>query len=419
MSPITSAILGYAAQHPNDDALAIADRCWSWSALANEIIHRAQDLSAADDGIPTFSVIDSSTSESVLVGLARLHRGLPIIGTTSGSTAAAKRYQRSQASWVASFTAHQHEFAIHPSDVVIAPGSLAHSLFSYALCHSLFVGAKVVLSDSFRPDRTLQQIRDHHASVLYATPTQLKLIAQAYVGPASGPAIASLRLLLASGSRWFGEIAGDLAGIFPAAEIIEFYGASETSFVSLARHSTDAALPAGSIGKPFHGVDIRLGQDGLICVHSQASFDGYLGEPPADFTDHVDADGRRWISVGDIGSIDASGYLHLSGRQSRKIVASGKNLYPEEIEQCLLMHPAIDHAAVFGLKDPVRGERLAAAIAIKPGQDAPSRAEVIAHLRPMLEDFKIPRDLVVFDVWPLTATGKTDFACLREQMEKQ
>ena len=145
------AIAAHAALRPRDTALVADSRSWSWAELRDAIEGHAQVISDTDPTLPTFS-------DSALHGLARLHLGWPIIGTTSGSTAAAKRYRRSQQSWMASFAADQHEFAITPKDVVIAPGSLSHSLFSYALCQALAAGAETVLSDTFRPDRVLQQI---------------------------------------------------------------------------------------------------------------------------------------------------------------------------------------------------------------------------------------------------------------------
>lgn len=412
MSPITQAFASHAEHRAADIALVIDHESWSWGALMDEITHRAHKLKESDPLAPTFFVSDAAASDCALNGLARLHLGLPIVGTTSGSTAAAKRYRRSQDSWIASFEAQQREFPVHASDVVIAPGSLLHSLFSYALCQGLFVGAKVVLSESFRPDRARDQLTRHQGSVLIAVPTQLKMLCAACDGPSP-----SLRLLVSSGARWFADMTAGLAQRFPQAEIIEFYGASETSFISLARHSTDTHLPTGSVGRVFHGVDLKVAPDQAIFVSSSGLFDGYLGESPSDFSEKTDADGRRWISVGDCGALDASGYLFLSGRQSRKIVTSGKNLYPEEIEQCLLTHPVIEHAALFGLADDLRGERLVAAIAVKAVDQLPSRAELISFLAPMLEDFKIPREFVPLNPWPMTATGKTDFAAVRRALD--
>lgn len=389
--------------------LIISNNVLESSALKRAINSRAKTVTD-----PLAITFDPSLSlkDQVITGLARIAAGFPIVGTTSGSTGMAKKYQRSQASWRASFEADQQEFGLNNHDVIIAPGSLQHSLFSYALCHGLHIGATVVLSEPFRPDRVLGQIEQHRGSVLYGVPTQLKLIAQ----QAKGKIFPSVRWVLSSGARWFSEILPQLKQIFPNASIAEFYGASELSFVSLALHTNDPSLPQGSVGRPFHGTRIRIeptgsGQ-GKIWVHSQGLFDSYIGTAPADFSEQFDSAGKRWLSVGDLGWIDAQGYLFLSGRESRKLVVSGKNLYPEEVEQLLLGHPQVTEAALLGAPDALRGERLIAALQLTEGAPL-TTAELIAFLKPLVEDFKLPRHYVTINNWPRTATGKTDFAALQ------
>ncbi len=400
--------------------LIISNKIYEPSALEHSINACAQTV--VDPLALTFDP-SLHLEEQVISGLARITAGFPIVGTTSGSTGMAKRYKRSQHSWLASFAADQHEFGLTNCDVIIAPGSLQHSLFSYALCRGMHIGATVVLSESFRPDRVLGQIENHQGTVVYGVPTQLKLITQ----QAKGKTFPSVRWVLSSGARWFSEILPQLRESFPNARIAEFYGASELSYVSIALHTNDSSLPQGSVGRPFHGTQIRIepsdsGQ-GKIWVHSQGLFDSYLGEAPADFSEQFDSAGKRWLSVGDLGWVDAQGYLFLTGRESRKLVVSGKNLYPEELEQLLLGHPKVTEAAVLGVPDDLRGERLVAAVQFASddpyaqeqsvNQCAPSPADLIAFLRPLVEDFKLPRSYVAIKDWPRTATGKTDFAALQ------
>lgn len=410
--------------------LIISNNVFEASALDHAIHSHVRTI--ADPLAITFDPA-LSLEEQVISGLARLAAGFPVVGTTSGSTGVAKKYRRSQASWLASFAADQHEFGLNSCDVIIAPGSLQHSLFSFALCNGLQVGATVVLSESFRPDRVLAQIEKYQGTVLYGVPTQLKLIARQACsdkfGHSCSKTFPSVRWVLSSGARWFSEILPQLKQIFPNASIAEFYGASELSYVSLALHTGDAALPQGSVGRPFHGTRIHIEptdcQQGKIWVHSEGLFDGYVGDAPADFSERVDTEGNRWCSVGDLGWVNEQGYLFLTGRESRKLVVSGKNLYPEEVEQLLLGHPQVAEAAVLGLPDALRGERLVVAVQFAcnapsahggvsvPKTPPPTSAELIAFLQPLVEDFKLPRRYVAINDWPRTATGKTDFAVLQ------
>ncbi len=417
MSPITTVI----AQHPAEKiALVVDDQRMTYGELALAMNQAGLGRQTPDSLLtPPKLTFDSNQPviHAVVKALEQLHQGLAIVGSTSGSTGAAKFYERSQASWVASFRADQTEFGLTANDVIVAPGSLAHSLFSYAVCHGLFIGATVVLSEAFRPDRVLQQIQKHQATVLYAVPTQLKLLLSAdeivSAKAHASNAWPSVRWVLSSGSRWFSELTAGLIQRFPNAVVGEFYGASELSFVSVAKHGKDTVLPAGSVGRPFSGVNVDI-VDGRIWVNSEGLFTRYHSANPPDFYERVDGEGRRWLSVGDHGFLDENGYLFLSGRESRKLIVSGKNLYPEEIEEALESHPWVQRAAVLGQIDDQRGERLLAVVQLTQPSDDPLRQILIDHLRPLLEDFKIPRDYRSLTDWPTTATGKTDFAAIRK-----
>jgi len=427
-APITQAIAQHAREHPEKTAVIVEAvgrpaRLLTYGELLRHIEagggggsedsgadHHANNVSNHSvvrdraDGHPLFDAM-TDPHDQVLTALLRLGNGEPIVGTTSGSTGQAKRYSRSQDSWVASFDMDRQTFGLQSTDVIVAPGSLSHSLFSYALCHGLYIGATVVLSERFRPDQVLEQIKRYDATVLYGVPTHLKLIAQA----ASDTPYPSMRWALSSGARWFADIAVKLQSMFPSAVIAEFYGASELSFVSVAFHGGAEPTPPGSVGRPMPGVNVSLEND-QIWIHSPGLFDRYLGASPPDFFERVDAQGQRWCSVGDLGRLDSDGYLYLSGRQSRKIIVSAKNLYPEEVEQALLTLPGVAHAAVFGVDDALRGERL---IAVVAANSPLGRSQLIAHLRPVLDDYKIPREFFQLNDWPMTASGKTDFAAVR------
>lgn len=334
------------------------------------------------------------------------------VGFTSGSTGLPKGYRRHHRSWTESFRHDALEFGIAPNDVILAPGTLTHSLFLYALVHGLNVGAQVVLCRRFRPDAVARLIDRERVTVLYGVPTQLQLTVKA-AGDAS---LASIRWILSSGAKWPTDQRESLRRVFPNARFAEFYGASETSFITVAKD--DEAGPEASVGRAFSGAVVTIrdragrslpsGEIGYVFVESPFLFMNYASGETSDLLRHDDA-----MSVGDIGFLDPQGFLHLVGRASRKIVTSGKNVYPEEIERVLERHPAVAAAAVLGAPDGCRGERLIALVH-KPADTVVSSAELIAHLREALPLYKVPRVYAMVPDWPLTRSGKADFDGLRQ-----
>lgn len=334
------------------------------------------------------------------------------VGFTSGSTGLPKGYRRHHRSWTESFRHDALEFGITSDDVILAPGTLTHSLFLYALVHGLNVGARVVLCRRFRPDVVVRLIEDERATVLYAVPTQLQLTIKA----AGDAKLSRMRWILSSGAKWPAGEREPLRRLFPNARFAEFYGASETSFITIAK--ADDGGPEASVGRAFSGTVVTIrdqggrslptGKTGYVFVESPFLFMDYACGETSDLLCHGDA-----MSVGDIGFLDAQAFLHLVGRASRKIVTSGKNVYPEEIERVLECHPAVASAAVLGAPDSRRGERLVALVSVR-ADAAVTAAEFISHLREALPLYKVPRVYATVPEWPLTRSGKTDFEGLRQ-----
>lgn len=356
------------------------------------------------------------------VGAARAFAAVPepdpltpfYVGFTSGSTGMPKGYRRHHLSWVESFRAGNREFDIGADDVVLAPGALTHSLFLYGLAHGLHVGATVIVARQFRPNLACRAMAAHGVSVLYGVPTQIEMIVETAARD-HAPPFGTLRWILSSGAKWNGRAMDELRACFPAARFAEFYGASELSFVAVAKDDED--VPPESVGRAFAGVDLSIrdhrghrlppGETGQVFVSSPFVFAGYACGDVTALVRDGDA-----MSVGDIGMLDARGYLRLVGRASRMIVTSGKNVHPEEIERVLESHPAVRAAAVLGADDARRGERLVALLKLAP-DIALTASDLIAHARDGLPLYKIPRRFALPPRWPLTASGKSDFQALR------
>jgi long-chain acyl-CoA synthetase len=319
----------------------------------------------------------------------------PILETlTSGSTGQPRRIRRTQGSWTASFAVNARLGIGHGARVATL-GRLIHSLSLYGAIEGLHLGADVHLLADLRPDRQRTAIADRQITHLYATPAQLRLL----IGPETLP---DLQLILIGGSKLDATLRARLATLAPNAQIHEFYGAAETSFITLA----DETTPEPSVGRPYPGVDLHLDPTGEVWVKSPYLFLGYAPDfPSARFPATRWRDG--WLSVGEIGELK-DGFLYLKGRAGRMVTVADQNVFPEEIEALLETLPGVTRAAVLPVPDPKRGHAL---IAILQGDPA-EEARLLTRLRHDLGPLKSPKALIWRQDWPTLASGKTDLKAL-------
>ena len=303
----------------------------------------------------------------------------PVFETlTSGSTGRPKRIRRTQASWTASFAVNAG-FGIGPGARVAVLGRLVHSLSLYGAVEGLHLGAEVHLLDMLRPDRQAAALGQRGTTHLYASPAQLRLLVAAQ-DPWS-----QLQFVFVGGSKLDAPLRDALSALAPDAQVREFYGAAETSFITLA----DGETPDGSVGQAYPGVEIALDPGGEVWVRSPYLFLGY-GDQLADEGQGGGLGSTRWrdgwLSVGEIGSLQ-SGYLYLKGRAGRMVTVADQNVFPEEIEALLETLPGVTRAAVLPVPDPLRGHALVAVLSGDAGQEP----AILRALRESLGPTRAPR----------------------------
>ncbi len=328
-------------------------------------------------------------------------------GLTSGTTAAPKIFARTHSSWLATFEAAEAAFDFAPEDRVALPGSLSHSLFLFGAVHALCRGMVAILCGPFRPGRVAQKLAAHRASVLYAVPAMLDSLMKARETEWRE----SVTRIFSSGAKLSADLRGAVEAALPQVDLVEGYGSSETSYVSYA--STRAPVPPGSVGRLFPGVEVDIrdgdgracapGESGTVWVRSAMTFARYVGGPEAR------APGG-WVTAGDAGLL-ADGFLYLKGRANRIINVAGVKVHPEAIEQALLAHQDVADAAVVGLDDPRRGQRLAAVVMLRREAD---RASLSAHCREALGPRMTPQSFFRADSLPQTRSGKVAVDALRQ-----
>ena len=325
---------------------------------------------------------------------------------TSGTSGTPRMIERSQQSWCASIRQNAGTWRIGAHDSYAVLGALSHSLALYAAAEALHLGADLHLLAGVRPDRQAARLGRAAVSILYATPAQARLLPEPPGGVWPG-----LRLILIGGARLDAETRNRLCRFAPNARLHEFYGASETSFITL----SDSDTPEGSVGRAYPGVSIsvrddggqrvRPGRTGEIWVESPYLFSRYLRGATGDTRRR-----GRALTIGEFGRLDADGYLWLAGRRGRMVTIADRNVFPEEVETCLLGLSGIARAAVLARPDEQRGHRLIACI---DADDGLSDDDILKHCRARLGPLKAPRLICRPVPFPVLASGKPDLRALK------
>lgn len=324
---------------------------------------------------------------------------------TSGTSGHPRRVRRSQSSWTASFAVNARLFGIGPGARVAVLGRLSHSLALYAGFEGLHLGAAVHLLDRLRPDRQRRALADFRITHLYATPAQLRLLTDA-----PGPLLPLDHVIL-GGSKLDPALRAALAVMAPQAQVAEFYGAAETSFITISAPDH----PQDSVGRAYPGVDIAIrddggevpeGQVGAVWVRSPYLFQGYGDHAPGPAQWDED-----WLSVGEIGTMH-DGCLYLHGRAGRMVTVADQNVFPEEIEG-FLVSLGLPHVAVLPRPDPLRGTVL---VAVAQG-DGQGTEAILRATRDRFGPLKAPRALMWRADWPELSSGKPDLARLAAEWD--
>lgn len=275
----------------------------------------------------------------------------------------------------------------------------------------LFHGATLVLVPRFDPGAVLETMVQEKVNYFSGVPTMFwAMLGYAQQkGIDTKPIAENLRLCSSGGSAMPVEVLHGFEKTF-GVEILEGYGLSETSPVAT---FNQLGLPrkVGSIGLPIFGVEVRVvddqdndvpqGELGEIVIRGHNVMKGYYKN--ADAT--AEALRNGWFHTGDVARMDEDGYLFIMDRVKDMILRGGFNVYPREVEEVMMTHPAVSMAAVIGVAHERLGEEVKAFVIRKPGAEI-SEAELMAWCKENMADYKYPRVIEFRDQLPMTATGK-------------
>jgi long-chain acyl-CoA synthetase len=302
---------------------------------------------------------------------------------TGGTTGTPKCIRRSAASWLHSIAVLQKRLNLSPAAQVATLGDLSYSFTLYAAIEALVCGAHLHF---LAPSQIAQRGITH----LYATPTQLRILRI--------PPVSCVRHILTGGGPMDSATTTRIQHLFPNAEIIRFYGAAETSFITLGTPQT----PAASVGPAFPGADIHIrnargqrldaGQPGTVWVRSPMLFHSYASGTSAS----TKRDGD-WLTVGEIGQVDTAGNLFLTGRSDRILTIADQSVSLDAIESDLIASGATT-AAVIAQPNALRGH-VVHGFVVTPNA---------APTHPFL------KSVTKLATLPLRPSGKPDYAALTQ-----
>jgi long-chain acyl-CoA synthetase len=279
---------------------------------------------------------------------------------------------------------------------------------------TLLTGARVVLIERFDPVSALEAIDRHHITVVTGPPTMWS--AWASMPGVDPSAFSGVRIAVSGAAKMpieTSQLLEDRLGV----HVEEGYGLTEASPVVTS--ATGSTAPRGSIGAPLPGVDVRLvdadgtdaliGDAGELWVRGPNVFRGYWQEPEAT-SSALTPDG--WLRTGDIAIVDDNGHLFLVDRAKDLIIVSGFNVFPAEVEDVLIDHPAVDAVAVIGVPHPHSGEAVKAYVVLEAGSSA-EEDDLIDWCAERLARYKCPTKVMFVDELPQGLAGKVLRRALR------
>lgn len=325
---------------------------------------------------------------------------------TSGSTGRPKRVPLTHFNLVASAQNTVNTYQLGPQDTTLCVMPLfhVHGLVA-SLLATLLSGGTVVVPPRFSPLSFWPAARQHRVTWFSAVPTIHQLLLARLGGekPAGAERLRFIRSCSAALPVQTGERLEAALGV----PVLEAYGMTEASHQMSSNPLPPDRRKLGSVGTAT-GVRIAIldsrglagpGQTGEVVIQGPNVIRGYENEPQADAGSFLNG----WFRTGDQGVLDADGYLRLTGRLKELINRGGEKISPPEIDEVLLAHPAVADAVCFGVAHPTWGEEVAAAVVLR---EAAGEADLVAHCRERLADFKCPKKIHLLDSIPRTVTGK-------------
>jgi len=305
-------------------------------------------------------------------------------------------------------------FGFSAETVYLSPAPLYHAapLRTCATVHAL--GGTTIIMDKFEPEAALQAIERWRVNAAQWVPTMFVRMLKLPEEVRARYDVSSLKMAIHAAAPcpvdvkrammdWWGPI------------LHEYYSCTELNGMTVVSPDEWLRKP-GSVGRPVlgklhicddDGMELPTGRDGLVFFERDSLPFQYHGDPEKTrSTQHPRH--PSWTAVGDIGHVDADGYLYLTDRSAFMIISGGVNIYPQEVENALALHPAITDVAVIGVPDAEMGEQVKAVVTLAPGQEpsADLAQSIIEFAKARVASYKAPKTIDFVSALPRTPTGK-------------
>jgi fatty-acyl-CoA synthase len=344
-----------------------------------------------------------------------------IVLLTSGTTGLPKGAPRSGIRSIAPVGAMLSKVPYRVGESTYIAPPMFHGVGFSQLLLSISLGCTVIVERRFDAERVVAAITAHRPSALVVVPVMLRRIIGVLEQSLNLYDLSSLRIVFVSGSALEAELVRRAQANIGHV-LYNFYGSTEVGYATFATPE-DLSVAPGCAGRPPFGTMVRLfdetgrqvhGADrvGRIFVANSFQFEGYTGGGSKEQIDGM-------MSTGDVGHFDGAGRLWVDGRDDDMIISGGENVFPGEVEELLMTHPAVEEAAVIGVPDAEYGQRLAAFVVLRPGQQL-SPDQVRTVVKGNLARFKVPRDVAFIRELPRNPTGKVlkrELRQLHEQLQ--
>jgi fatty-acyl-CoA synthase len=379
--------------------------------------------------IPAVREVISLADWSAFLDSGKTDRSLPDVSPgdvaqiqyTSGTTGFPKGAELTHRGLVNNGRFYANVIGANASDVWVNPMPMFHTAgCGLATLGALQTGGMHVLPAGFDPELMLDLVEAHHGTLVLCVPTML--IRMLDHSGAKDRDLSSWRLATLGGAPVPPELVRRAFTEFNIDVAIGFGQTESSPYITHTLPHDPNPQWIDTVGRPLPQTEIKvvdpdtgetvpIGVIGEVCAKSICVMKGYFGNPKAT-AETIDAQG--WLHTGDLGSLDAQGYLRIQGRMKDMIIRGGENIYPREIEDVLCTHPGVTQASIVGVPDAQWGEVVVAFVQSRPGCHL-SSDELAEFCRARLASYKTPRVWRFVDHFPQTASGKIQKFVLRNE----